>query len=152
MPMLGVSHAMLQGLLCLLSYSSVVLSEGHIWLKYTSVFCLVSTKLAKAVFWKTELRRKNKILDSPKKLEFCSHWAIFPARQLRCGGGVSSNTQAPLFSLHPWLWSCTSGRMVQCSHYPFPELCLLPWGAGGGVSWKPLFMEWNTMELYFGKC
>lgn len=60
MPMLGVSQAVLQGPLCLLSYTSMVLSEGHIWLKYTSVFCLVSTKLAKAVFVKIELRHKKK--------------------------------------------------------------------------------------------
>lgn len=47
------------GLLCLLFYTQMVLSEGHIWLKYTSVFGLVSTNLAWAVFFKTELRHKN---------------------------------------------------------------------------------------------
>lgn len=47
------------GLLCLLFYTQMVLSEGHIWLKYTSVFGLLSTNLAWAVFFKTELRHKN---------------------------------------------------------------------------------------------
>lgn len=36
-PMLGVSHAVLQGPLCLLSSAQTVLSEGHIWQEYTSV-------------------------------------------------------------------------------------------------------------------